>query len=390
MPRTWKIGIVKDSTKPMLGLHGLQLAFRGLPGVEVAALVDANPDGIGDRLAAVGARRHYPGIEAMLDRERPDIVVLCSRHPDDHFPQIRAAAERGVHIYCEKPMTADLGEADRIVALAERHRIRICAAHPARYAAAFRTMKALIDAGEIGRPLTAYGKGKCDHRGGGEDLMVLGTHILDLQAFLFGPPRHVWAEMAVGGRPVARGDRIPTREPLGPTAGDDVFATFAFPSGVHGVFESHRGWFSPDGGRIIMGLTVVGDRGSLSLRFNDLERLPCDLRICRQAAPPEDGAAYVPVAVPPDGIVAGAEPLDYALCGRPDIPLAPFFMEANRNAAIDLMAAIAEDRQPLSSAATARTTLEMIHGIYAAHLAGRRLALPLADRTHPLAAAPDA
>lgn len=383
MARSWKVGIVKDTSRPMLGGHALHVACRGLPGVEVAALVDGNADDIGRRLAAAGAQRHYRGIEEMLDREHPDIVILCSRHPGDHLPQIRAAAERGVHVYCEKPMAADLAEADAIVALAERHRIRIAIAHPGRHAAVFRNMKALLDAGAIGRPLAAYGKGKCDHRGGGEDLIVLGTHILDLQAFLFGPPLHVWADVTVAGRPSARGETVETCEPVGPVAGDDVFATFAFPDGVHGVFESHRGWAVPGGDGVIMGLTVTGERGALSLRFNDRAHPPSGLRLSHRPTPPEDGADYVPVPVQPTAI-PGAEPLDLSLCGQPDVPSAPFFLEANRHAMVDLMAAIEEGRQPLSDAVAARTALEMIHGIYAAHLEGRRITIPLLKRCHPL------
>lgn len=37
-------------------------------------------------------------------------------------------------------------------------------------------------------------------RGGDEDLIVLGTHILDLQAFFFGAPLLVSADVLVGGR----------------------------------------------------------------------------------------------------------------------------------------------------------------------------------------------
>lgn len=385
MARSWRIGIVMDTTRPMLGGHGLHVACRGLPAVEVVALVDGNPEGIAGRMAVVGARTHYRRLEEMLDRERPDIVILCSRHPGDHLPQIRAAAERGVHVYCEKPMTAHLKEADAIVALAERHGIRIAVAHPARHAAVFRTMKTMLEAGTIGRPLAAYGKGKCDHRGGGEDLIVLGTHILDLQAFLFGPPLHVWADVTVGGRPSARRETIATCEPVGPAAGDDVFATFAFPGGVHGVFESHRGWAIPGGNEVIMGLTVTGERGALSLRFNDRAHPPSELRLSSHPTPPEDGTDYAVVPVQPTTI-PDADPLDLSLCGKPDVPTAPFFLEANRNAMIDLMAAIAEGRRPSSDAVTARTALEMIHGIYAAHIEARRIAFPLEDRGHPLEA----
>ena len=137
------------------------------------------------------------------------------------------------------------------------------------------------------------------------------------------------------------------------------------------------------GDNVIMGLTVMGDQGSISLRFNDRARPVCDLRISRQPVPPEDGAAYVPIPVRP-AEVDGAEPLNATLCGKTDIPQAPFFLEANRNAVIDLMAAIEEERQPLSNASTARTTLEMIFGVYTSQLEGRRTAFPLACRSHPL------
>jgi predicted dehydrogenase len=62
-------------------------------------------------------------------------------------------------------------------------------------------------------------------------------------------------------------------------SGDHVFATFAFPGGIHGVFESHRDWVVPGGDGVIMGLTVMGERGTLSLCFNDRAQQASDLRI---------------------------------------------------------------------------------------------------------------
>ena len=42
----WKIGIVLDSAKPSLGLHGLHVAFNGLPNVQVVGYVDSNEQDI--------------------------------------------------------------------------------------------------------------------------------------------------------------------------------------------------------------------------------------------------------------------------------------------------------------------------------------------------------
>ena len=129
----------------MLGLHAAHTAFRGLPDVEVVGHVDANPDEIERKLSFTQAKRHYLTLQDMLDSESPDIVVLCSRHPYDHLEQIRAVAEKGCHIYCEKPISVTLQEADEIVEIAEEHRIKIAMAHYSRYDLGFLTMKKLYD-----------------------------------------------------------------------------------------------------------------------------------------------------------------------------------------------------------------------------------------------------
>jgi len=382
--KLWRVAILKDTSKPMLGLHALHVAFRGLPNVEVVAHVDSNPADIEKKMAATQARRHYTDFIEMLDQEHPDIVVLCSRHPGDHFTQIQAAAERGFHVYCEKPMTADLTEADRIVDLVERHKIKLCVAHPARYSLPYLTMKEMIRRGDIGTPFTAYGRGKCDRRGGGEDLMVLGTHILDLQAFLFGPPERVWADVKINGRPIVPGDPAETVEPIGLAAGDDLFACVNYPNGVRGVFESRRGLAGVSQGVVQMGLAVAGTEGMLAMPFNDAAQPVARLRRCRTTSPLAWGVDYEEVPLTETRATPGAEPLDFALCGQPDIPQAPFFLEANRFAVLDLMQAIAEDRQPVSNVWTARATLEMIYGIYASSLGRSAIPFPLRDRVNPL------
>lgn len=386
MTRNWKVGVIKDTSKPMLGLHGLHVAFRGLPGVDVVALVDSNPDGSARKLEACGAQRHFADAIEMLDRERPDIVVLCSRHPDDHLPLIRAAAVRGCHIYCEKPLAANLREADEIVRIVTEAGIRCAVAHPARHALAFLTLKRLIEEGAIGTPLTLHGRGKCDHRGGGEDLVVLGTHILDFETFLFGAPDRVWADVRIEGRPITRRDRTKTVEPIGPAAGDDLWACFHFPSGVRGIFESRRGLPGIAEGVVQMGVTVVGTTGALSLRFNDAASPTCPLRIRRTPGPLEAGAIAEEVPLVETRSIPGAQPLDYSLCGTPDVPAARFFLEANRFAVWDLMRAIEAGRHPVSNPATARTVVELIQGIYASSLSGAAVDLPLANRAHPLEA----
>ena len=370
MAEKWRVAVAFDTKQIFLGGHGTHLAFVGLPGVEHVALADPNHEGLEKRMCELGAKRHYDDYLEMLDREQPQIVVLGSRLPEDHDVQIRAAVERGIHVFCEKPMISDLRVADELIALAKKHNAKIAVAHLARHALVFQTMKRMIEEGAIGTPLTFYGRGKEDERGGGEDMVVLGTHILDLGCYLFGAPASVSAEITVEGRPLRREDRSVTKEPLGPVAGDNVFALYRFPNSVRGIFESRKGLFRK---QVRMGVSVVGTEGILSVRYDNDRKL----RLSRTPYPPEDEAAYEEVPLVETRQIPGAEELR-------DFGYFWYFRENNRFAAWDLIRAIEEERQPLASAYDARKVLEMINGAYASQLTGRVVPLPLAEREHPL------
>ena len=379
--KNYKVAIARDTAIPCLGFHGLHVGFRGLPNVEVVGLFDSKADDLEVIMEATRAKRHYRDYLEMLDKEKPDIVVLCSRHPYDHFSQIKEAVQRGIHIYCEKPMTVSLKEADKIIELAEENNIKICMAHPSRYSSAYLKMKKMVEDGEIGRPLIIHGRGKNDHRGGGEDLMTLGTHILDLQTFFFGEPESIYAEVSYEGKPINKGQICTTVEPIGPTAGDDIFATFRFKNGVRGIFESKRGISEAYKQETQMGIAVIGTKGTLSLRFGDWAET--QLRISRLPSPPDAAADYEELEVIDERFIPEATPMDHSLMGV-QTPKTMLFLEGNRYATWDLMKAIKENCQPSSNIYNARAVLEMIYGIYASSLNNKSINFPLNDRNHPL------
>ena len=287
------------------------------------------------------------------------------------------AVRRGIHVLVEKPLCTTLEEADTLLALSKRSGSRICVAHLARYAVLFRTMKRMLDEGAIGTPLSVYGRGKEDERGGGEDMIVLGTHILDVMCWLFGKPEHLFAEVTVDGAPLKPSDRSATSEPLGPVTGDNVFAHLHFPGGVRGFFESRKGIYRP-GSQVRMGLTVVGTKGALSMRYTNgqVGEGERKLRLTRSPYPPEDAAEYEEVPLLDDDVIPGAEPLV--------MDFIPYFSINNRLAAWDLVRAIGEGREPKAGATDAATVLEIIQGIYLSQLEGRRIDFPLTTRRHPL------
>jgi predicted dehydrogenase len=381
--RSWKVAVVQDTSRPTLGGHGLETAFRGLPNVEVVAHIDPNTHNIQQRMSVSQAKKHYPTLAAMFEQETPDIVVLTSRLPEDHLPQIRQVVEKGCHIYCEKPLTASLAEADEAVRLSEKHGIKIAVAHPRRYDLGYLTMKQLIEAGKIGIPMTIQGWAKSDHRGGGEDLLVLGTHILDLFVFLFGTPEHVSAEVYVQGKPFADQPLSKTVEPIGLAAGDEIFAVYRFPKGVHGIFESRRNLYAKKDFR--MGISVIGNKGMLSRHLSDAHHHRQPLLFGNSPCSHAETLFTETIPLAENRIIHGAVPLLEAFGGKEkDITLGITFGEARRFAVWDLMRAIEENRQPVCSVYDARIVMEMIYGVYASHLRKTPVAFPLQDRTHPL------
>ena len=239
----------------------------------------------------------------------------------------------------------------------------------------------MIEAGEIGRILTCAMRGKEDTRGGGEDMLVLGTHVLDAAAWIFGRPEQVWSDIRIQGRPLTASDVLTTTEPLGPCGGDEVFSLYRFANNVNGVFESRR---VIENGDQRLGITVCGTKGMLTIRYTGNR----ELRICRDfPVPMEDESHFEAVTVPDDPPIPGAVPLEYEKLGiNPSLYFHLYFAENNRRAAWNLLQAI-EGKEPLTAGlGSALVSLEMITGAYQSSLLRAPVRFPLTDRRHPLAA----
>ena len=372
-----KVCVYKETGNGRLGGHNTEFAFTGLPGVEIAALADSNPDGkINAEL--IGARRFYSSFAEMMEVEAPDIVVLCSRIPSEHYTQIKYALQHNAHVLCEKPLAENLIQADELIELSHKTGKLVQIAHPARFAPTFKEMKRLINDGAIGRVLTCYMRGKEDYRGGGEDMLVLATHIFDIACWLFGRPLEVFSDIRYQGKPITANATLPTAEPVGPCAGDEILSFYRFPNNINGIFESRRDVVT--GGDRRLGITVCGTKGSLTVRYTGLR----DLRIALNSPVPiEDDTAFEHVELPEEEAIPGAEPIDLEKW-RCTKPANAYFTANNRRAAWNLMQGILHGEVLQAGIETAVESLEMICGAYQSALLRKPVTLPLAIRQHPL------
>ena len=107
-----KVCINRQTGNGRLGGHHTDFAFTGLAGVKISALADANVEAQKNYFLT-GAEKLYSSFEEMMECEKPDIVVLASRLPDEHSYQIKYALERNCHILCEKPLASTVAQAKR-------------------------------------------------------------------------------------------------------------------------------------------------------------------------------------------------------------------------------------------------------------------------------------
>src|SRR5262245_19934909 len=221
MATTYRVGIIGRTGKGNYG-HGLDTVWAELPNVEVVAVADDDATGLAEAAQRTRAKQSYADYRMMLDKEKPDIVAVAPRWLDAHRDMVVAVAERGCHMFLEKPLCRTLEEADEMVAACERHHVKLAIAHQTRYSPRMARAKEAIDHGRIGDVLELRGRGKEDSRAGGEDLMVLGTHIMDVIRLFAGDPKWCFARILQDVKPVTKSEVRLGNEGIGPLAGDAI------------------------------------------------------------------------------------------------------------------------------------------------------------------------
>jgi predicted dehydrogenase len=160
--------------------------------------------GAREAAAAGGFERWTTNPLEVIDAGDVDIVHICT--PNHlHFPALAAAIRAGKHIYCEKPVTATLAEADEIAKLLPMYSGKAQVVLNYRFFPATLKAQELAMAGFLG-PITHF-RAAYLHSGsvdpnkavnwkslgsaGGGVIRDLGPHVLDLLWRLAGPFRSV-------------------------------------------------------------------------------------------------------------------------------------------------------------------------------------------------------
>jgi predicted dehydrogenase len=252
-----------------------------------------------DRGGVPAARMHADWKAFLADGEVE--LVLLAAPPALHAEMTIAALAAGKHVLVETPLCLNLPEADAVIAAARRVGRSVSVAHTRRWDGDFRTARAVLESGELGRPLvmkyvnwhynppslrdSAGTPGPAPATGaedglppvhwrrhgssGGGALWEFGVHCFDqLLELTRAPPLAVYARL------------FPSHiEP----ADDGFLSIVTFPGNLTAHVEVHRAAPVP----FSTGWMIAGDRGSYAG--------------CTQySATPEGEVVDIPLAPPPD------------------------------------------------------------------------------------------
>ena len=201
-----------------------------------------------------GVQRHSDPA-ALLAQADVEAVILCTPHPQ-HAQQIVAAAQAGLHVFCEKPLCLTLDEARAAVAACESRQRVLGIGHERRFEPEVVALRELIAAGELGEVLQIEANFSQDKflalpRDNWRlsntlapvgPLTATGIHLVDLSIAILGPCERLWARLATLGADFANGDTLGVMMGFANGANALISAVLATPfEGRFAVYGS-KGW----------------------------------------------------------------------------------------------------------------------------------------------------
>ncbi|TAJ78431.1 Gfo/Idh/MocA family oxidoreductase [bacterium] len=143
--RTLKLGIVGVG----VGASEILPQMESMPEIQLVAAADINRRVLETFRQRYGART-YDSIEKLCFD--PDVEAVWVSTPNKfHAAHTIIAAQHGKHVVVEKPMAVSLKEAEEMIEAAEKNNIKLLCGHTQSYGPHIRTMRRIIQSGEIGK-----------------------------------------------------------------------------------------------------------------------------------------------------------------------------------------------------------------------------------------------
>jgi predicted dehydrogenase len=146
MKETYRVGIVG-----LIHDHiwGMVRWWRDAAGAELVGAADVNPPLLDKIRSEYGVPATYASYEELFDSQQLDIVTVAVDNAGT-AAVVEAAAARGIHVMTEKPMSATLEQATRMVEACRKARVQLMVNWPTAWNPLVSTIDRLIAEGAIG------------------------------------------------------------------------------------------------------------------------------------------------------------------------------------------------------------------------------------------------
>lgn len=258
-----------------MGLSHLAM-IKAHPDVSVEAVVDSTGY-ILDVLTKYTGVRTFTDLDKMLATVELDAVIIATP-TKFHASMVKTALERGLHVFCEKPLCLTSAESGDLAQLAAERGLVTQVGYHNRFVGAFREVKSVLDSGAIGRVThvlaEAYGPVVLRPKGstwrsrkseGGGCLYDYAAHPIDLLTWYFGEPT------GAGGTVMGSVFSDQTE--------DEVFGTLFFPDAVSGQVSVN--WSDESCRKMTTKITIWGTSGRIHA-----DRQECQVYLRETSTPP--------------------------------------------------------------------------------------------------------
>jgi len=149
--KTLKWGIIGASN---IARSWMISAINAQPDAKVVAVYSSSAERAKHYAEETGIPKSYGSLDALLADEEIDAVYIGSRN-DQHESQAIAAAKKGKHVLCDKPLALSVEGVRAMIKACADSKVVFATNHHLRSSTIQRKLRALIKAGIIGKPLAA-------------------------------------------------------------------------------------------------------------------------------------------------------------------------------------------------------------------------------------------
>ncbi len=200
-------------TNPKINLAVIGM---GRMGITHFSIINSNPDveikAVADTSSLVNSLMKkyikniniYTDYSKLLDNEKPDAIIICTP-PALHYQIALKAAEKGIHVFSEKPFTTNSKNAAELAEIFKQKNLVNQVGYVNRFNDVFKTVKQYIDNNTIGKVIRfrsemysrtitkteESGTWRDSHENGGGAVYEVASHAIDLVNFLVGKPDKV-------------------------------------------------------------------------------------------------------------------------------------------------------------------------------------------------------